>query len=240
MTADASKGPARSDARLGPLAYRHIKEALLDGVHPCGARLGVEAIAAELGISRQPVMDAMRRLQTEGFVEVVPQVGCRVVDPDPAEVEDFFRLLAATEGTFAELAARRRTADEAQALVALAADSGIGPRTPAARAARAYRAHNRAFHLRIHQLARAPMIHAIGAALWDRSDFLINASVGGLSFAIRAHDAVTEHAALAQAIAQGDAEGARRAMQQHILAFAKATHDAPADPAPPTRRTRRR
>ena len=66
-----------------------------------------------LSISRAPVSDAIRRLTVEGLLEVLPQVGCRVVRPVPAEVKDLYEIFGATEGVIARLAAERRSAAEA-------------------------------------------------------------------------------------------------------------------------------
>src|SRR3546814_11189711 len=52
-------------------------------------------------------MDALRRLSIEGFVEIVPQVGCRPRRPEINEIRDFFRLFAEGEAIVAELAAER-------------------------------------------------------------------------------------------------------------------------------------
>lgn len=225
VTADVARqaGAPTPDSRLGPRAYQHIKESLLNGDYPCGARLNVESIAVELGTSRQPVMEAIRRLETEGFVEIRPQVGCRVVDPARSDVLDFFRLLAASEGTFAELAAVRGTQQEIEALQAIHSASGLDRKAGMSkeRIALAYRIHNREFHKHIHAMARAPLIHPFGTSLWDKSDFLINSSVGVKSFALRAFDAVQEHGRLCEAIAAHDAARARMEMERHILAFAK-------------------
>ena len=66
-----------------------------------------------LSISRAPVSDAIRRLTVEGLLEILPQVGCRVVRPVPAEVKDLYEIFGATEGVIARMAAERRSAGEA-------------------------------------------------------------------------------------------------------------------------------
>ena len=62
-------------------------------------------------------------------------------------------------------------------------------------------------------MARAPAAGAIAAALWDRSDFLIKAAFGSLYFSPRVR---TAHAAVGDAIQQGDADAAQAAMTQHL------------------------
>jgi len=47
--------------------------------HAVGSRISIEEVKAEFGVSKQPVMDAMRPLEATGIVEIVPQGVCRVV-----------------------------------------------------------------------------------------------------------------------------------------------------------------
>jgi len=67
-------------------------------------------------------MDAFKRLASEGFIEIIPQVGCRVVTPTRDEISDFFLILAGVEGTAAHTAAQRRTEDELGVMRAIVAD----------------------------------------------------------------------------------------------------------------------
>ena len=57
-------------------AYQQLKDALLNGDYKAGERLAVEPVAKAIGASRQPVMDAFRRLAGEGLLTIIPQVAC--------------------------------------------------------------------------------------------------------------------------------------------------------------------
>ena len=57
------------------VAYQFLKQGLLTGVYPPGARLGEERVAAELDMSRTPVREAFSRLNTEGLLERLPDGG---------------------------------------------------------------------------------------------------------------------------------------------------------------------
>ena len=154
-------------------AYDYIKTRLLEGDYNAGQKLSVVELTRELNCSRVPVMEAIKRLASAGFVHIVPQVGCRVVTPQPAEVRDFFALFAAAEGTVTGFAAARRSAaevDEFKQLCAhidtIARSAGKpGDRDPT------YRRLNLSFHAFIHRLARSPVTTAIATTMWDRSDF---------------------------------------------------------------------
>jgi hypothetical protein len=86
-----------SGRRLAPVIYELLKQRLLDGAYRAGERLPVEALKAEFDVSKQPVMDALRRLSSDGLVEIIPQVGCRVAVYDSAYVSDFFAIFGGME-----------------------------------------------------------------------------------------------------------------------------------------------
>ena len=108
----ASSGVAlhRGGSRLNHAVYDQLKERLLEGRYTAGERLSTEALRTEFGVSKQPVMEALRRLAGDGLIEVVPQVGSRVATYSPREVSDFFVMFGGFEGTIASIAALRRTA----------------------------------------------------------------------------------------------------------------------------------
>ncbi|MCW3039162.1 MAG: narR1 [Solirubrobacterales bacterium] len=98
--------------RRADSAYDMIRESLLTDRWPAHSLLSTYALAEELGMSRTPVSEALKRLDAEGLVEVVPQVGCRVVERNGERTLELVRIVAALEGLAAELAADRVTAEE--------------------------------------------------------------------------------------------------------------------------------
>lgn len=133
--------------RLTDTAYQLVLQRLRDGDYASGQRISVEELVLELGASRQPVMDALKRLSTEGFLDIIPQVGVRVIVPQRDDFVDFFRLLANVDGLCAELAAERAEAASVVLLAEINAEFGILVRRGANgdRDAADYRAVNFAF-----------------------------------------------------------------------------------------------
>ena len=68
-------------------AYRHIKEKIISGEIPPRARLPESALASNLGISRTPVREALRRLEAEGFVDLAGFMGVALGGGEVAEAE---------------------------------------------------------------------------------------------------------------------------------------------------------
>lgn len=211
---NALRGSGSSAARADA-AYDHIKTALLEGGYGPGQKLSVLDMTIELNCSRVPVMEALKRLASAGFVHIVPQVGCRVVTPQSAEVRDFFALFAAAEGTITAFAAARRSQAEVEQFKQLCnqiddlsrSAGKAGDRDPT------YRRLNLMFHSFIHHLARSPVTTNIATTMWDRSDFYIKLAFGSLYFSRPVRLA---HAAIRAAIIAGDAQAARAAIAAHL------------------------
>ena len=94
-----------------------LEERLVRGTYRFGEALSIYTLAEQFGASRQPVASAVLYLRSVGYLEIIPQVGCRVVAPTPQEVQDFFVMFSRTEGVIARFAAERHTPDEAAALI---------------------------------------------------------------------------------------------------------------------------
>jgi DNA-binding GntR family transcriptional regulator len=206
--------------RRTELVYDYIKQAILDGVLDAAPWIPIERISADLGVSRQPVMDSLKRLAIEGFVTIVPQVGCRLRSYEPTQIDDFFKLFAEGEALVAELAASRATEDDVAEMGAISARIGrlrAGAMSNEERG-RAYRRLNRALHLRMRQTARSPAVAEIVEGLGDRSDFFIALARRPI-FAARLEQAHTEHEALLAEVSAGNASAAGAVIRAHILAI---------------------
>ena len=79
--------PIRRDT-LEELAYRHIRQALVAGRLAPGERIVASAVAQAAGISRIPVMQALRRLESEGFVRINPHKDVVVAGLSPEEFRE--------------------------------------------------------------------------------------------------------------------------------------------------------
>ena len=202
-------------------AYMAIKDKLLNGAFRPGDTLSIEALAAEIGVSRQPVLEAMRRLSGDGMVEIIPQVGCRVARHDSQSIGDFFFLFATVESLAARLAAERRDLVGLKRLARLSDDIEALTRPGASENDRAngYQRLNREFHGQIHAMAEAPEIVRLAASFWDRSDFHIANAGQTALFSDRLELAHDDHEEIMDALERGDGPQAEALMRDHILGF---------------------
>lgn len=212
---------APSRGHLMEAAYQLIKERLLEGKYAAGERVVPEEVMSYIDASRQPVMDAMRRLATEGFLNIVPQVGCLVAQPDAQQISDFLRMLASIEGTCIELACERASDEEIQALqhIVVAFEAKLLTLPSSADLAHEFRVHNRVFHDHLHTIAHAEIVRELAVSLNDRADFYIGSAHGAHSFAVRNREVIEEHRRIAEVLSWRDALTARRIIEMHVLAF---------------------
>ncbi|MCH4886914.1 GntR family transcriptional regulator [Acidaminobacter sp. JC074] len=97
---------------LGEIVFDYLKNAIISGELKPGERLMEIAIAEQLGVSRTPVREAIRKLEKEKFIEMVPRKGAYVSSTSLKDMLDVLEVRKLLEGFATELAAERMT-DEA-------------------------------------------------------------------------------------------------------------------------------
>jgi DNA-binding GntR family transcriptional regulator len=102
-------GPPPVRETVAAAAYRRLREAILAGRIPMGSRINEAELAAEWGISRTPIRDALRRLEADGLVQASPGRGMVVPVLSRSDVEELYGLREGLEGMAARLAAERAT-----------------------------------------------------------------------------------------------------------------------------------
>ncbi len=93
-----------TDISAQRLAYLHIRDAIVGGYLPAGAKIRPEAIAERLSVSRMPVRDAIYQLDAEGFVQLVANRGAFVRAYSGEEIIDLSEMRALLEGLAGRLA----------------------------------------------------------------------------------------------------------------------------------------
>src|SRR5499426_549733 len=162
-------------------AYRDLRRAIVEGRFAPGERIVAATVAAAAGISRIPVMQALRRLEADGFVRITPHKDVVVLGWAPGEIHERFLLMAALEvlcvresaGKITpEIRARLRTLQKEIAAARLEQD-----------VSRAAQADGRFHHL-LWEIAGLPQVLRILENLWDRGEYyrlLMHARRGGFA-----------------------------------------------------------
>lgn len=188
-----------------------LRERILSGRLPGGAPLRQEALAAELGVSRIPLREALRQLEAEGLVILMPHRGA-VVTPMPIpQALELFELRAMVETELVSRAVARMTpADDA----AVADQVERFERAVDTGDASAWGGANWDLHCALYAPAERPVTLDVVSRLHAQSDRYLRAQLtltNGTAAAIR------EHRAIAAAARRRDADLSARLIRDHIL-----------------------
>lgn len=96
-----------------------IRDAITSGVLKAGEKVAEPELAERFGISRTPIREAFRQLESEGYLTVIPRKGAVVVSFSSKEIEEFYAIKSILEGYAAHQACKNLTEKEIDKLVAI-------------------------------------------------------------------------------------------------------------------------
>ena len=108
----------RSNTSLKDRAYAAIRDMIINGSLPPGKLLSKRQLSQQLRMSKTPVESALQRLESEGFVVILPRRGVIVREPSARDLVDLYDLRLALEPFVVQRLARRLTHAQAEALLA--------------------------------------------------------------------------------------------------------------------------
>jgi DNA-binding GntR family transcriptional regulator len=199
---------------LGERVYKSIRDLILSQAHPPGSKLNVEQLCRSLGVSRTPVWDAMRRLETEGLVSTVPRHGVFVLNYGVDKIRDLFAVRGALEALAARQAALGLDSDARHILEATVREL---ERTAGAKDVEQYSRAAIAFHDHLLGAARNQVLRRLLENVYAQ---ILVLRLRSLHLAERLDSSLAEHSAIFAAVAAGDAERAEalsRAHADHVL-----------------------
>lgn len=199
-------------SRASDRAYDQIKRMVLSGTLPPGSPVREEHLAEVCGVSRTPVRDALRRLETETFLRRSGSQRTFVADWSIDDVEETFQIRAMLEGHAAARAATRIGWAQLERLKShnAAIEFAITEDTPDVPA---FLAHNRHIHAIIVDAAASPRLAAMLAQVVEQPVVTRTALNYDRENLARSHN---EHGELLAAFDRRDADWARSIMQSHI------------------------
>ena len=101
---------------LRDVVFENLREAIVEGRLKPGQRLMEVQLAEQLGVSRTPVREAIRKLELEGLVVMLPRKGAYVANMSLKDLIDVLEIRASLEGLAASLAAERITDEDIKKL----------------------------------------------------------------------------------------------------------------------------
>lgn len=193
-------------------AYTRIREGILSGEFEAGTVLHQSMLAKTIGISTTPLREAMRRLMTEGLVELDAHRDARVSALTAEEARDLLEVRLSLDPLAAALAAERRTRDDISRMRETL--SSVKPllTNPSVHDL----VSHRAFHSAVYEASHNDLLISTLNGLWDKADRYRRM---GLEV-VRSQDELDqkdrEHREMFDAVIRGDAEAASAVMLQHI------------------------
>ena len=185
--------------------YARLLDAISEGTLPPGERLTQEDLAQRLAVSRQPVLQALRLLKKDGFVEDAPGRGVQVTQLDVGWIARVYQVRASLDALAVRLAAERGARLTPQVLhQGRLAESG--------RDVQAMIQADLAFHRAIYDASGNPLIAQSVALHWHHLKRVMGAV---LQSSEQRQTVWDEHEAIAQAIAASDVDLAVRLVQEH-------------------------
>jgi len=205
---------------LGLHVHAELRDRLISGALVPGEKLSLRTVAAQVGVSIQPVREAVARLVADQAFEVLPNRAVRVPVLDVQRFVELTTIRLALEGFAAERAATLRS--EAALAEMRAHEAAFARQQHSARPdlAAAIRA-NRALHFAVYRAAGLPTLVSLIEGLWLRIGPLINLDLRGGSGPVRMAQSVRCHARMVGGVAARDGTRARAGLEADIEGAAK-------------------
>lgn len=192
---------------LREIVLEALREAIISRVLEPGERLMEIQLAEEMGVSRTPVREAIRKLELEGFVVMIPRKGAYVAGVSYKDVKDVFEIRAALEALAASLAAEKATEEEIEQMERVlhyekmpeSLEEMVQTDTD--------------FHALVYKASRNERLLGILANLREQIQRFRATS---LAVPGRPKDAIQEHMEIVDAIARHDVEEAQNLATSHI------------------------
>ncbi len=205
-------GPIQLDSYqpLREVVCETLRDAVRRGILQPGERLMEIQLAEDLGVSRTPVREAIRKLEMEGYVIMMPRRGTYVADLSIRDINEVFEIRTSLESLASGLAAERINEDELEKLQRLLVEIGAyiksGDMESIVRT-------DTEFHDLLYQASRNTRLVGIISNLREQ---LTRFRTTSMSFPGRLKATLEEHRKIVEAIAQGDEKAARKAAEHHM------------------------
>ena len=210
--------PVQRPVPLRQSVYDALIDLIVGGELPPGQHLVETDIARQLGVSRQPIREALHRMEAEGWVDLRPSQGAFVHIPTDSEVDELLDVRALLEAETARLAARNADAEQ---IVALRELWKRGTAAAEAGDLAAAVVFNTEFHAEVAALAGNSVLADLAGSVSRRVRWYYR-----LVAPARGHGSWSEHAELIDAIEAHDEDGAQVLARRHTERTRSAYHQA--------------
>lgn len=196
---------------LGGRVFNQIREDILSGKYKSGEELRESTIGHELGVSRTPVREALRQLELEGLVKIIPNKGAQVINLSIKDIEDIYAIRSHLEGLCARWACENITQEQIEQLEEIIYLSDF--RTSKHHYEQMLELDNK-FHEIIYEASRSKMLRHL---LKDFHHYVQRVRKITLSSTERAQNCNLEHKAILEALRDRNPDKAEELAHKHIM-----------------------
>ena len=194
---------------LADQVFEHLETDILSGKYQKGESLTESKLSAELGVSRTPIREALKRLEQEHLIEESPK-GMTVVGISKKDLDDIFEIRGALEGKAAEMAAKNHTEEQLSIVrEALEFQEFYLVKHDPDR----IKSMDSRFHETIYKMSGSTVFYDILVPLHKK---LLKYRKASVSESSRAEASVAEHRAIYEAIAARNGELASKLIIEHL------------------------
>ena len=212
--------PLQRPVPLRQSVYDALIDLIIGGELPPGQHMVETDLARQLGVSRQPIREALHRMEAEGWVDLRPSQGAFVHVPTDSEVDELLDVRALLEAETARLAAARRADGSNPApLGGLREICRDGQAAAEADDVDAAVAANSAFHAEVAAVGGNAVLAELADIVGRRVQWYYR-----IVAPERGHGSWAEHAEMIEAIEAGDAERAQALARRHTERTRMAYH----------------
>lgn len=194
---------------LADQVFERLEGEILGGKYQQGDVLTESRLTEDLGVSRTPVREALRRLEQEHIVELSPR-GIVILGVTEKDIQDIYAVRMEIEGM---AAARAAESDNAEHLAELREALELQEYYVSRRDAERIRTMDNRFHELLYRMSRSGVLYDTLLPLHKKAQKFRKASVQNES---RAEQSAREHREIFEAVAAHDAVAAERAMREHV------------------------
>lgn len=202
------------DQSLRGKVFQRLREDILSGVYQENDELREVSIGEELGVSRTPVREALRQLELEGLVTIVPNKGAYVKGITKKDVHDIYKIRSLLEGLCAKWATEHITDQQIEELEEIVLLSEFHLKKQGQGKAKQVSDLDGKFHKVLYEASNSRILEHV---LSDFHKYVKMARTMSVGEKERAEKSIDEHRAILEAIRKKDANLAEQLANQHIM-----------------------
>lgn len=202
------------DRSLRGKVFAKLREDILSGVYKENDELREITIGEELGVSRTPVREALRQLELEGLVRIIPNKGAYVTGITPKDVRDIYVIRSMLEGLCARWATEHITEEQTTELEEIVLLAEFHLKKSSGGRAEQVSILDGKFHKVLYEASDSRILEHV---LSDFHKYVKVARTMSIGSRDRAEKSIEEHKQILEAIKKKDKDLAEKLANQHIM-----------------------